>query len=80
MDYDALDVGTTDGFVWIRIKGKGSFSTSPPLKGFIERSLESGETQFVIDLGDCPAMHSTFMGTLAGLAMRLSRTAGGGCN
>jgi len=77
MDYDALDVGRTDGFVWIRIKGKGLFSTSPPLKGFIESSLESGETQFVIDLGDCPAMDSTFMGTLAGLAMRISRTAGG---
>jgi len=73
-DNDALDVGKTDGFVWVRIKGKGLFSTSPPLKGFIERSMESGETRFVIDLGDCPAMDSTFMGTLAGLAMRLSRT------
>ena len=31
----------------------------------------------MIDLGDCPAMDSTFMGTLAGLAMRLSRTEGG---
>ncbi|HBM76524.1 MAG TPA: hypothetical protein DD438_00325, partial [Verrucomicrobiales bacterium] len=32
---------------------------------------------FVIDLLDCPAMDSTFMGTLAGLAMRLSRIGGG---
>ena len=72
-----LDVGNTDGFVWVRLKGKGSFSTSPQLKGFIERSMECGEKRFVIDLGDCPAMDSTFMGTLAGLAMRLSRTEGG---
>lgn len=72
-----LDVGNTDGFVWVRLNGKGSFSTSPQLKGFIERSMECGEKRFVIDLGDCPAMDSTFMGTLAGLAMRLSRTEGG---
>ena len=74
---DALDVGATDGFVWIRLKGKGSFSTSPALKGFVESRMDGGETSFVIDLLDCPAMDSTFMGTLAGLAMRLSRVGGG---
>ncbi len=72
-DNDFLDVGIADGFVWIRLKGKGSFANSPSLRGFIERSMESGETRFVIDLGECPAMDSTFMGTLAGLAMRLSK-------
>ena len=72
-DNDFLDVGITDGFVWVRLKGKGSFLNSPSLRGFIERSMESGQTRFVIDLGDCPAMDSTFMGTLAGLAMRLSK-------
>ncbi len=74
---DSLDVGTTDGFVWIRLNGKGSFSTSPALKGFVESRMEGGDTSFVIDLLDCPAMDSTFMGTLAGLAMRLSRIGGG---
>jgi anti-anti-sigma factor len=77
IDNDTLDVGKTDGYVWVRVKGKGSFSSSPPLKGFVERRIESGETRFVIDLGDCPAMDSTFMGTLAGLAMRLAKSSGG---
>ncbi|MFP6897443.1 MAG: STAS domain-containing protein [Roseibacillus sp.] len=77
IDNDTLDVGETDGYVWVRIKGKGSFLTSPSLKGFVERRMESGETRFVIDLGECPAMDSTFMGTLAGIAMRLSRSSGG---
>lgn len=76
-DNDTLDVGETDGYVWVRIKGKGSFVTSPPLKGFVERRIESGEKRFVVDLGQCPAMDSTFMGTLAGLAIRLSRLGGG---
>ena len=77
IDNDTLDVGKTDGYVWVRINGKGSFNSSPPLKGFVERRIESGETRFVIDLEDCPAMDSTFMGTLAGLAMRLAKASGG---
>ena len=72
-DNDFLDVGRTDGFVWIRLKGKGSFVNSPALRGFIERSMEGGQARFVIDLAECPAMDSTFMGTLAGLAMRLAK-------
>ena len=74
---EPLDVGKTDGYVWVRVKGKGSFVTSPPLKGFVERRMEGGETRFVVDLADCPAMDSTFMGTLAGLAIRLSKLTDG---
>ncbi len=76
-DNDRLDVGETDGCVWVRVRGKGSFVTSPPLKSFIERKIEGGAGRFVIDLGECLSMDSTFMGTLAGIAMRLSKTAGG---
>lgn len=74
---DSIEVGETDGHVWVRVRGKGSFATSPPLKGFVERCMDGGDQRFVIDLGECPAMDSTFMGTLAGLAMRLAKKAGG---
>lgn len=76
-DNESLDVGETDGYVWVRVKGKGSFLTSPSLKEFVEQSMEGGESRFVIDLGECPAMDSTFMGTLAGLALRLAKRPGG---
>ena len=76
-DNDTLDVGETDGYQWVRVKGKGSFLTSPALKGYVERSIDEGGTRFVIDLGECPAMDSTFMGTLAGIAMRLAKSSGG---
>lgn len=76
-DNDTLDVGQTDGYVWVRVRGKGTFSASPALKGFVERSLEGGVNRFVIDLSDCQSMDSTFMGTLAGLAIRLRKSAGG---
>lgn len=74
---DTIDVGDADGYQWVRVKGKGSFLTSPRLKGFAEERIEDGKTRFVIDLEACPAMDSTFMGTLAGLAIRLSKVDGG---
>jgi anti-anti-sigma factor len=63
--------------VWIRIEGRGSFQNSPALKEFARRMIEAGRRSFVVDLKNCPAMDSTFMGTLAGLAIRLRDTGSG---
>ena len=60
--------------VWIRIEGRGSFQNSPALKEFSRKMIEEGRRHFVVDLKNCPAMDSTFMGTLAGLAIRLRDT------
>ncbi len=57
--------------VWIRVEGRGSFQNSPALKDFSRSAIEDGRREFVVDLKNCPAMDSTFMGTLAGLAIRL---------
>ena len=77
IDNDTIDVGEANGFVWVRVDGKGSFATSPQLKGYVEERIGGGESRFVVDLEACPAMDSTFMGTLAGIAMRLSKVTGG---
>jgi anti-sigma B factor antagonist len=53
------------------VVGKGSFQNSPALKEFSKRMLERGCRQFIVDLNGCPVMDSTFMGTLAGIALRL---------
>jgi len=71
-------VGLGDGFSWIRFEGKGSFANSSAVKAFGEQRIAAGETCVVVDLGGCTGMDSTFMGTLAGLAVRLSALAGGG--
>ncbi|CAN5229165.1 hypothetical protein BH23VER1_BH23VER1_06830 [soil metagenome] len=60
-----------DGVVWLRIRGKGSFKNSPDLKKFVDSCLADGESTFVIDLEDCTAMDSTFMGTITGVAIDL---------
>ncbi len=76
-DNDIIDVGEADGFVWVRVKVKGTFAASPQMKSYVETRIDEGRTRFVIDLEQCPAMDSTFMGTLAGIAMRLAKTSGG---
>jgi len=53
------------------VDGKGSFQNSPALKEFSKQMLERGSRHFVVDLQNCPVMDSTFMGTLAGIALRL---------
>ena len=75
---DSIAVGEVEGSKWARVQGKGNFMSSPRLKEYVERCLESKECkEVVVDLEACPAMDSTFMGTLAGLAARLMGRDGG---
>lgn len=69
--------GKVDDLGWIRCEGKCSFMNSPKLKAWSEEQLKEGTTHVVIDLEECTGMDSTFMGTIAGLAMRLMKTKGG---
>jgi len=47
------------------------------MKAFGDERIGSGERCLVVDLGACTGMDSTFMGTLAGMAARLSAQDGG---
>lgn len=64
-------VGFTSKTVWVQVRGKGSFQNSPGLKEFAREMIQRGHRAFAIDLAECPTMDSTFMGTLAGVALRL---------
>lgn len=57
--------------VWVRVEGRGSFQNCPALKEFSRRVIAEGRRKLVVDLKNCVAMDSTFMGTLASLAIRL---------
>ena len=63
--------------VRIRVEGKGSFQCSPALKEFSGKMIQEGRREFIVDLKDCPSMDSTFMGTLACIAVRLQDAGGG---
>ena len=51
--------------------GRGSFLNSGSLKEFAREMVNRGYRDFVFDLQDCVMMDSTFMGTMAGMALRL---------
>jgi len=59
-----------DDIVVVRIIGPGSFQNSPGLTEIVD-IICTGDAwpQFVFDLGKCTTMDSTFMGTLASMAM-----------
>jgi len=72
-DSDVLLVATHRGSALVRVQGRGSFKVGPPLKQFGLNAIGNGCRQFILDMDGCVGMDSTFMGVLAGLAMRLKR-------
>jgi anti-sigma B factor antagonist len=71
-------VSCADRIVWVRVDGRGSSTNSTALKDFAREMIRRGAREFIIDLCNCPAMDSTFLGTLAGISLRL-RELGEGC-
>jgi anti-sigma B factor antagonist len=64
-------VGVNGPAVWVRVEGKGNFLNSGSLKEFAQEMVNRGYREFVVDLENCVMMDSTFMGTLAAVALRL---------
>ena len=67
----SIQVGVSGPAVWVRVEGKGNFLNSGNLKEFARAMVDRGYREFVIDLHNCAMMDSTFMGTMAGVALRL---------
>jgi len=67
----SIQVGVRGPTVWVKIEGKGSFLNSGNLKEFAREMLDRGYREFVVDLAECAMMDSTFMGTMASVALRL---------
>lgn len=67
----SIQVGVNGPAVWVKVEGKGSFLNSGSLKEFAQEMVNRGYREFIIDLENCAMMDSTFMGTMAGVALRL---------
>ncbi len=65
--------GVHEGSYWIHPSGKGSFGNSPAIKERVEAAVESRQFPIIIDLEEVTGMDSTFMGMLAGLAIKLQQ-------
>ncbi|MDQ6809017.1 MAG: STAS domain-containing protein [Verrucomicrobiota bacterium] len=76
----SIQVGVSGPTVWAKVQGRGSFLNSGNLKEFSREMVNRGYREFVIDLADCVMMDSTFMGTMAGVALRLKELGQGHLN
>lgn len=69
-----IDVGSSNGSIYVRVTGRGTFQNSQPLRRYAQEMIERGCQEFVVDLGPCLGMDSTFLGVLAGIGLRLGQT------
>jgi anti-sigma B factor antagonist len=64
-------VGCLNNRVYARVVGRGTFQNSRALRQFALERIDQGQDEFVIDLGHCQGMDSTFLGILAVIGLRL---------
>lgn len=76
-DNNKILVGKFKSISWIRCEGKGSFNNSQRMKQWAEAHIDAGGNVIVVDLEECTGMDSTFMGTMAGIAMKLAKLPNG---
>lgn len=72
-------MAASGGGVFVRVAGRGTFQNGQPLRRYAQEMIDHGRGQFVIDLGECFGMDSTFLGVLAGIGLRLSQSGKPGC-
>jgi len=67
-----LSVMVGKNFACIKIAGRANFASSPDFKTLLSELAQKGFGHFIIDLGECVLMDSTFLGVLAGFGMKLN--------
>ncbi len=61
----------------IKVNGYGSFKMGPSIKRFGAAAVSKGCTKIIFDMESCLGMDSTFMGVMAGLALRIQNDVNG---
>jgi anti-sigma B factor antagonist len=65
-----ISVAVVDHTAFIKIPGRANFTSSVDFKTLVSELRGRGVDHYVLDLGECVTMDSTFLGVLAGLALR----------
>lgn len=74
---DRINVAVLNDIALIAVRGRASFRNGEALKKFAGKAISLGCDTFIFDLHGCVNMDSTFMGVVAGVAMRLETEMGG---
>ena len=64
-------MGRDGNVVTFKIVGVGTFHTAVGFKTTYTQLLADGATDFILDLGECELLDSTFLGTILGLALKV---------
>ena len=67
-----LSVLVGKNFACIKIAGRANCESSPDFKALLDGLAEKSFRHFILDLGGCVLMDSTFLGVLAGFGMKLN--------
>jgi anti-sigma B factor antagonist len=70
-------VARKDDLAFVEVIGRGTFQNASLLKSFYQELLKGEAKRFVIDLGKCSYLDSTFLGTLTGLGLALKEKGAG---
>jgi anti-sigma B factor antagonist len=68
----SLQVAVLDHAAIIKVQGRANFTASVSFKKVLTELQERGVGCFILDLSECVTMDSTFLGVLAGTAVKLS--------
>lgn len=71
---DQVLVGEAGNHIYISVHGRGNFQNSQPMKKFALTLIDKGKADILVDLEKCVGMDSTFMGVLAGIAIKLKKS------
>ena len=78
MSTEHLAVWVDDTFACVKITGRAGCPSSVSFRTLLLGLRDRGWHRFVLDLTDCQLMDSTFLGVLAGLALRFSEAPASG--
>jgi anti-anti-sigma factor len=71
----SLMVAVSEAGVCLKLAGRANMANSLDFKAVVYPLREQGHTRFVLDLTECVAMDSTFLGVLAAFVQRLAEPA-----
>jgi len=72
-EHPIFTVDATSDPVLLRINGRASYLTSAPVSNLFNYLLDQGKTRIAVDFANCTGMDSTFLGLLAGAAVKIKR-------
>jgi len=75
---ESIRVGCLGSVAWVRVSGAANHENAACIRDFLSSRFEKGWRQFVIDLGECKGIDSTFIGMLYRIATKVEQEAPGG--